>query len=182
MTGDARDPVIESGRVAGYRVEEARAEDLDGLARLEGETLDAPWSRRQLAAALEPTEPGAASENLTLVARDSGNEIVAHALFQRVLDEAELLRIGVAPSHRRRGLGRWVLARGLERLAAAGVAVCHLEVAAGNGAALAVYRAAGFSETGRRRNYYPDGDDALLLRLGPPLRTARDGAGRRGQP
>jgi ribosomal-protein-alanine N-acetyltransferase len=42
----------------------------------------------------------------------------------------------------------------------------HLEVRDGN-AAVAMYRAAGFKQAGRRRNYYhaPDGDrfDALTL-------------------
>ncbi|RYJ01809.1 MAG: ribosomal-protein-alanine acetyltransferase, partial [Acetobacteraceae bacterium] len=33
-----------------------------------------------------------------------------------------------------------------------------------NAAALALYRAAGFEEVGRRRRYYADGDDALVMR------------------
>jgi ribosomal-protein-alanine N-acetyltransferase len=43
-------------------------------------------------------------------------------------------------------------------------AVMFLEVAAGNVAALALYRAAGFAEVGRRVRYYADGSDALVMR------------------
>ncbi|NVN31455.1 ribosomal-protein-alanine acetyltransferase, partial [Endobacter medicaginis] len=40
-----------------------------------------------------------------------------------------------------------------------------IEVAAGNGPAIALYRGCGFVEVGRRRRYYPDGDDALVMVL-----------------
>jgi ribosomal-protein-alanine N-acetyltransferase len=41
-----------------------------------------------------------------------------------------------------------------------------LEVAEANAAARALYAAAGFAEVGRRRRYYADGGDALVLRRG----------------
>ncbi len=40
-----------------------------------------------------------------------------------------------------------------------------LEVATGNAAALALYRREGFTEVGRRRRYYADLSDAIVLRL-----------------
>jgi ribosomal-protein-alanine N-acetyltransferase len=40
-----------------------------------------------------------------------------------------------------------------------------LEVAEGNAAARALYAGLGAAEAGRRRRYYPDGSDALVLRL-----------------
>jgi ribosomal-protein-alanine N-acetyltransferase len=40
-----------------------------------------------------------------------------------------------------------------------------LEVATGNAAALALYRREGFVEVGRRRRYYADASDALVLRV-----------------
>ena len=55
-----------------------------------------------------------------------------------------------------------------------------MEVRDGNAAARALYRSAGFAEVGRRRRYYPDGEDAiLLLRSGinPAPATAADDKG-----
>jgi [ribosomal protein S18]-alanine N-acetyltransferase len=43
-----------------------------------------------------------------------------------------------------------------------------LDVAEGNGPAAALYRGLGFAEVGRRRRYYPDGADALVLRRDLP--------------
>jgi len=73
--------------------------------------------------------------------------------FQRVADEAELYRIGVLPALRGRGLGRWLLERLLDE-AQRGLRQVVLEVRAGNVAAQALYRAAGFAAVGRRAGYY----------------------------
>lgn len=52
-------------------------------------------------------------------------------------------------------------------------AAATLEVRAGNAAAVALYRRLGFEEVGRRRRYYADGSDALLMTRPPgPLDAA----------
>ncbi len=88
---------------------------------------------------------------------------VGFALGRVVLDEVELLLIVIAPEHRRRGAGRALLARFEAAAAARGAEVAHLEVAASNAAARALYAAAGFTPSGLRAGYYRDGDDAHLL-------------------
>jgi ribosomal-protein-alanine N-acetyltransferase len=79
-------------------------------------------------------------------------------------DEAEILTIGVTA--RRQGIGRGLLAAGVEQARALGAAAMFLEVAAGNVAARGLYAAAGFGEVGVRRGYYADDGDAVVLRLG----------------
>jgi ribosomal-protein-alanine N-acetyltransferase len=79
-------------------------------------------------------------------------------------DEAEILTLAVAPDARRQGHGGALLAAAMAQAAARGAAAMFLDVGAGNGAARALYAAAGFAEVGRRRRYYPDGADALVLR------------------
>ena len=78
--------------------------------------------------------------------------------------EAEVLTLAVMPAARRAGLGRALLGRAI---ASVPPMPWLLEVAACNGAALALYAAAGFSRCGVRRQYYPGGGDALLLRREP---------------
>jgi len=86
-----------------------------------------------------------------------------------ILDELHITVVAVDPACRRRGLGRRVLAGLLAHGRAAGARHATLEVAAPNGAARALYAAAGFQEAGIRRGYYRNGDDALIqwLRLVP---------------
>ncbi|WP_431301344.1 GNAT family N-acetyltransferase [Tabrizicola sp. BL-A-41-H6] len=92
--------------------------------------------------------------------------------------EAEVLTLAVAPQARRRGMGAKLMARFLYQARLRGADTAFLEVAAGNAAALALYRAHGFVDAGRRRGYYrhPDGraEDALVLSrsLGKPAPPA----------
>ena len=92
-----------------------------------------------------------------------GDEPVGLILTRLVLDEAEVLTIGVRPGARRAGHGAALLATATAALAAQGCSRLFLEVAAGNAAAQALYARAGFTPAGRRPRYYPDGTDALLL-------------------
>ena len=79
-------------------------------------------------------------------------------------DEAEILTLAVAPVARRRGIAGALLAAAMTRTAAAGATTLFLEVAAANSAARALYASLGFTEVGYRRNYYPGGAGALVLR------------------
>lgn len=87
-------------------------------------------------------------------------------LLRSVADEAEILTLGVAIG--RQGIGRALLAASIAPLRARNIAKLHLEVAASNAAARALYNGFGFEETGKRPKYYPDGGDALILTLQIP--------------
>ena len=101
-----------------------------------------------------------------LATEPNSGEMLGFSLFRTVEDESELLLLAVSPSHHRRGVGSRLLEDFLERARKDGVARVHLEVRDGN-PAVAMYRSAGFSPVGRRRNYYhaPNGKpfDAITL-------------------
>jgi ribosomal-protein-alanine N-acetyltransferase len=135
--------------------------DLPDLAEIEAAAFADPWPGSVMAAEL--AHPG----GVMLVASGGGGRPASgYACFRLGGGEAELLRIAVAPAARGHGIAKRLLAAGLERLRAAGVASCYLEVRPGNAGALAVYRALGFEICGHRRAYYRDGSDALVLRRG----------------
>jgi ribosomal-protein-alanine N-acetyltransferase len=119
-------------------------------------TLPRPWTAAEFTALL--AAPG------TFVVGD----LAAFAAGRTVLDEAELLTLATHPLHRRQGLGRARLDAFEAEAAARGARTAHLEVAADNAPALALYEARGYRRVGLRRGYYrgPDGAavDALLLR------------------
>ena len=71
-----------------------------------------------------------------------------------VLDEAEIWTFAVDPGMRRRGHGRALLDMAQKELAATGVKKLFLEVADDNSAARNLYKSSGFTESGRRPNYY----------------------------
>lgn len=91
-----------------------------------------------------------------------------------VLDEAELLLLGVRPTHRRRGVGGQLLRHFRDTAAWRGATRLHLEMRDGNDA-IALYEAAGFQQVGRRPNYYrgaaSETSDALTLSCFVPKTT-----------
>ena len=95
-----------------------------------------------------------------------GDEAVGFALARVVAGEAELLLLAVRRSAQGRGVGQSLLDRFTDIAKSRGAHRLHLEVREGN-RAIRLYRRAGFSEVGRRRNYYNgrDGEvyDALTL-------------------
>jgi ribosomal-protein-alanine N-acetyltransferase len=130
---------------------------VDALVSLERRCFPDAWSRDALTSLLR--NPALRTWGWT----DQG-EMAAYVLLHETGEEAEILRIGVVPGHRRKGIGVHLLEHVLARAAANGVGRVFLEVRAGNAAALALYRRANFRETARRAGYYRDpAEDALLL-------------------
>jgi ribosomal-protein-alanine N-acetyltransferase len=143
-------------------IREATAADLPRLVELELTAFADPWPVTLLAGEL--THP--ASFLLVAAGGDGGacSPAAGYASFRQAAGEAELLRVAVEPRLRGRGIARQLIAAGLDRLRAGGARRCHLEVRPDNTSALAAYRALGFTAAGRRRAYYRDGTDALVLR------------------
>jgi len=79
--------------------------------------------------------------------------------------EAELLKIAVDQSFKRRGLGSMLLNYMLGELRRRGVAEIFLEVRSLNHTARSFYLSHGFTDVSRRINYYRQPtDDALVLK------------------
>ncbi|HEX9932435.1 MAG TPA: ribosomal protein S18-alanine N-acetyltransferase [Allosphingosinicella sp.] len=96
----------------------------------------------------------------------AGDEVVGFAMARAVVREAELLLLAVKRKDRNAGVGKLLLDAFMERATDRGAERLHLEVREGNHA-VTLYRRAGFTEVGRRRNYYSGRDgqiyDALTL-------------------
>ena len=149
------------------RIDAGSVEDIDAVMTVMdgafGKKFGEAWSRSQLIGILPM-----AGVSLMLAWERQSRSAVGFSLFRTVADEAELLLIAVLPSHHRRGIGRRLLEQFMRRSREDQVERVHLEVRDGN-PAVAMYRSAGFSPVGRRRNYYqsPEGKrfDAITLAL-----------------
>ncbi len=146
-------------------IRETTIADLGTLAGLERESFPDPWPETELA-----TLWGSGAF-IAFVAGPRGASPGAYAIFQLLPGEVELLRIGVRPAARGRGLGSALLLTALDRLADRERPLCHLEVRTGNLAARRLYEGLGFEVVGHRRRYYADGEDAVRYRRETPERA-----------
>ncbi len=147
------------------KIETGSSEDMDAVMTVMdqafGDRFGEAWTRSQLAGILPMS--GVA---LILARSSDGKEMIGFSLTRTVADESELLLIAVLPDRQRHGVGGRLLDDFVERARNDGVERVHLEVRDGN-PAINMYRDAGFSTVGRRRNYYHGRDgsrfDAITL-------------------
>ena len=116
-----------------------------------------PWSANDFTECVASGVPFLVAERRGVVA----GYVVAHS----AADEGEILNLGVAPTHRRQGIGRALVERVLQELAGLGVRTVYLEVRASNASARRLYESLGFGEVARRAHYYRRPvEDAVVLR------------------
>ena len=134
-------------------IRRARADDLELLIKWERACFPDPWGRNWLEAILRE------SRYLVFLIEDGG-----YVLGWSAAGQSEIERLGVLPQLRGQGWGRALVETIVEGFAARRIESVFLEVREGNAAARALYLGCGFEENGRRRGYYDDGEDAILMR------------------
>ena len=133
------------------------AADLEEVLAIEAASFSRPWTRTHFEDEL------ASPFSHPVVALAPDGALAGYLCLKQVLDEAEILDVAVQHGFRGRGVGKALVEWALSFCRERGVALLLLEVRAGNAEAIGLYRRLGFAETGRRRKYYDNGEDAILM-------------------
>lgn len=108
------------------------------------------------------------SMSLSLVAINRDRDMEGYILSRLVVDEGEVLSVGVRVDARGHGVGRSLVQAVLTEAKTRSAQAVFLEVAQKNMAASRLYRGLGFSEVTIRERYYrlydDTYDDAIILR------------------
>lgn len=135
----------------------AQPSDLDQILVIEGSGPFTPhWSRHQFA-----EELGAERSRFLVLAE--GGRVLGYLVQRELRPEVQIINLAMHPQARRQGLARRLLERALYEARGGGCAKATIEVSVLNEPALRLYRGVGFQEVGRRKGFYPDGSDALLM-------------------
>lgn len=148
---------MQSKVINGITIGRMLESDVRGVLDLQNELGFMDWTERQIVASLR------AQGAVPLVAKL--DNVVGYAIFQLLADEAELLAIAVSRERSRRGLATELFKTGLGELKRALAKRLFLEVREGNLPARNFYCSMGAGECGFRKNYYADGETAVLYRL-----------------
>ena len=129
------------------------------IAQLETVCFHDPWSEASIRSELDN------DLSLWLVAMED-DRLLGYVGSQTVLGWTDMMNVAVAPEARRRGVGEALIRRLMEMLRERKCECLTLEVRASNAGAIALYEKLGFTEVGRRKNYYRNPrEDALILRV-----------------
>ena len=135
--------------------------DAPVLARLEALVETTPWREQDFVDVLKNHWWGS-------VLTGEGGDITAWAVVMPVLDECELLTIGVRPDCQGKGYGRAMLQQMMAHAREADKQCCHLEVRESNARAIRLYETSGFERVGLRKGYYrteSGRENAILMRV-----------------
>jgi len=136
----------------------ARMDDLESIFSIEESSFPDPYPRGLLKAFF--FMPGA-----YLVAT-VGGDIVGYAIgIIRYGSVGHIVSIAILKEYRQRGAGKRLLGKLMGELAAMGGREMRLEVRESNSQAISLYRAAGFEQKDVIKNYYADGESALVMGL-----------------
>lgn len=145
--------------IDGFLVRDLAMRDLAVVSELDERCQPHPWGPANFQGELLRGESGFA--RLVL---DPDGRPAAYLCAWTVVDELHVGNVGVRPDLRRRGLARILMDEAHAWARGRGAVFAHLEVRAGNGAAIGLYEGLGYRRVGVRRGYYGDnGEDALLL-------------------
>ena len=137
---------------------EMKQEHVAQVAALEKICFSDPWSERSVASEL--------TNKLAywLVALE-GDVVAGYIGSQTVMEETDMMNVAVHPDYRRKGIAEALVNGLVDALKAQGSHCLTLEVRASNEPAKMLYEKLGFSQIGRRPNYYRNPrEDALILR------------------
>ena len=128
------------------------------IAELEKLCFSDPWSEKSIETELS------CRLSFWLVALEE-DKVVGYVGSQTVIDETDMMNIAVHPDYRRRGIAEKLINALMDALRDKGSHGLTLEVRASNEGAIALYHKLGFTQAGRRPNYYRNPkEDALILR------------------
>lgn len=148
-----------------WKQEAMALDDIDQILDIERSLFSTPWSR--LSFINELLHKDAAAIVVRGLDPLSGNTlppILGYAVFRRIADELQILKLGVAKANHRQGIARFLLKTCVDSPVLEGTEVAFLEVRENNKAAISLYQQAGFRLIGKRRRYYPDtNEDALMM-------------------
>lgn len=133
-------------------IEKLSEKYIKDVAQIEKACFSKPWDEISIAAELknEFSEFYIAVENGTAV-----GFVGLYALT----GEADIVRVGVLPQYRNRGIARAVLTKSLENVDGD----VFLDVRESNVSAISLYRSLGFYDTGVRKDYYSDPEENAVL-------------------
>lgn len=95
---------------------------------------------------------------------NKNNNIVGYLGIQKSLDELQILGIGILEEYRNTGLAKKLTAELIRFFKNSYQNKVILEVRESNIAAINLYKSVGFSQYGKRENYYKN-EDAILFEL-----------------
>jgi len=153
----------------GDRIGPMERSDLSAVRQLECASQPDPWSLQHFADELDNP---VASVDLYWCE----DHLAGFLCSWLIAGELQIQNLATLPTMRRRGIAVRLLEHVIARSRRAGLTAVWLEVRLNNSPAITLYERLGFVPCGKRKAYYPDGEDALIMTYHVPPGTDQPNA------
>ena len=130
-------------------------DDIDAVYQIEKSVFSSPWTKQGF---LSEIENDRYSHPFVAVDQDG---IAGYVIGWQVAGELHIGNIAVLPAKQGQGIGRYLLSNLIARFQ--NVELFYLEVREHNSRAISMYESFGFAPLLKRKAYYPDGEDAVIM-------------------
>ncbi|MCI7369622.1 MAG: ribosomal protein S18-alanine N-acetyltransferase [Firmicutes bacterium] len=141
-----------------FEIADVSLEHIAEINELEKLCFSLPWSRQALISQLPD------DMHMFIAAIGDDGQVLGYVGMMYVLDEGYISNVAVSPEHRRLGIADTLINALIDRANEKDLSFVTLEVRKSNVPAIELYIKNGFSEVGRRKNYYTKPtEDAILM-------------------
>jgi len=130
-------------------------EYINEVLQIETSVHSHPWTRGMFAQEI-------GYELSTFLVFFDATHIVGYGGFWDMAGHGHISNIAVSPEKQRQGIGRFILEELLQQMLSQKIEEATLEVRESNQPARGLYETLGFTNMGSRKNYYPDGETAVI--------------------
>ena len=126
--------------------------------QVEKACFSTPWSLESFRKDLE-------NKNAVYVCLEEDGKVIGYVGMWNISGEGNINNVAVLPDYRRKGYGRLLLSHLISYAKEHQLLLLTLEVRASNEGAIHLYESCGFEVVGRRKKYYDNCEDAILMTL-----------------
>lgn len=135
-------PVLQPSLIEGLCLDQATTEDADAIASVTSAAFGDPLERVK-----RRIEEELRQDSQSVFVVRLGQDVIGTLKMYSLPDKIGIYAVAVAPSHQRRGVGRWMMLAAIEHARSRGHTRFGLEVDPENMPSLALYRSLGFAVT-----------------------------------
>ena len=141
-----------------YNIVSAHERHIDSILFIEKQCFSVPFTREQLLSQMPD------GNHVFIVAEAENGGVMGYVGMMYVLDEGYISNVAVSPEYRRQGIARRLIEELMLIAKEHELSFVTLEVRESNEPARVLYKKHGFTDVGRRKNYYNlPAEDAILM-------------------
>lgn len=139
-------------------IQDATLNDLESIFVIEQDTIDVPWNKQSI-------EEYIKREDVVFRVLFLEKKLIGYYSFSKIFDEGNINNIAVDKYYQSKGFGKMLIEDMLNMTKKYNINALTLEVADNNNRAIGLYKKYGFIEEGRRKKYYNNKYDAIIMWL-----------------